>query len=157
VGEVFLRGNTIMKGYLKNPAATEDVFRGGWLHTGDLAVCHPDDYIEIVDRSKDMIISGGENISSLEVEAVLYRHPAVLDAAVVAMPDAKWGESPCAFIALRAELTVDERDLISFCRQHLAHYKVPKSIVFGPVPKTATGKIQKSLLRERARELALLL
>jgi len=157
VGEVFLRGNTIMKGYFKNSTATEECFQGGWFHTGDLAVWHPDDYIEIKDRSKDIILSGGENISSLEVEAVLYRHPAVLEAAVVAMPDAKWGESPCAFIVLRAEVEVDERDLISFCRQHLAHYKVPKSIVYGPMPKTLTGKIQKNVLRERARALALLI
>jgi fatty-acyl-CoA synthase len=156
LGEIILRGNVVMKGYFKNDEATEEAFAGGWFHTGDLAVQHPDGYVEIKDRSKDVIISGGENISSLEVEAVLSRHPAVLEAAVVARPDPKWGESPCAFVTLRAEAELDERDLIAFCRQHLAHYKVPRSIVYGTLPKTSTGKIQKSLLRERARELALL-
>jgi fatty-acyl-CoA synthase len=157
MGEIILRGNIVMKGYFKNPEGTEESFRGGWFHSGDLAVWHPDGYVEIKDRSKDIIISGGENISSLEVEAVLCRHPAVLEAAVVARPDTKWGESPCAFVALQPETDVDERELISFCRQHLAHYKVPRSIVYGVLPKTATGKIQKNVLRERARQLALLL
>jgi fatty-acyl-CoA synthase len=156
LGEVFLRGNTIMKGYFKNRAATEECFAGGWFHTGDLAVWHRDGYIEVRDRSKDVIISGGENISSLEVESVLLGHPAVLEAAVVAMPDAQWGESPCAFVVLRDEAEVEERELISFCRQRLAHYKVPKSIVYGALPKSATGKVQKNLLRKRAAELALL-
>ncbi len=157
LGEVFLRGNTVMKGYFKNPAGTAECFAGGWFHTGDLAIWHSDGYIEIKDRSKDVIISGGENISSLEVESVLCRHPGVLEAAVVARPDPQWGESPCAFIAVGEEVKIDERDIISFCRQHLAHYKVPKSIVFGPLPKTSTGKIQKDVLRERAKTLALLI
>ncbi len=157
LGEVMMRGNVVMKGYLKSPDATEECFRGGWLHTGDLAVWHPDGYIEIKDRSKDIIISGGENISSLEIEAVLYRHPAVLKAAVVARPDPKWGETPCAFVTLKPDIQVDERDLVSFCRQRMAHYKVPRSIVFGPLPETPTGKILKRCLRDRARELALLI
>jgi len=157
LGEVFLRGNTIMKGYFKSPEATEAALAGGWLHTGDLAVWHPDGYMEIKDRSKDMIISGGENISSLEVEAVLHRHRGVREAAVVAMPDARWGESPCAFVELAADADVDERELVSFCRQHLAHYKVPRSVVFGPLPRNPTGKVQKDLLRQRARDLALML
>jgi fatty-acyl-CoA synthase len=157
IGEIFLRGNTLMMGYLKNPAATAESFAGGWYHTGDLAVWHPDGYIEIKDRSKDIIISGGENISSLEVESLLARHPAVLEAAVVAGPDPKWGESPCAFITLRPGATVDERDIVAFCRQHLAHYKVPKSVVFGELPRTATGKIHKQELRERAKSLSLLI
>jgi fatty-acyl-CoA synthase len=153
LGEVLVRGSTVMAGYFKS---ADEPFPGGWLHTGDMAVWHEDGYIEIRDRSKDVIISGGENISSLEVEAVLLRHPAVLDAAVVARPDARWGESPCAFVDLRPEADVDERDLVSFCRQHLAHFKVPRSIVYGPLPRTATGKIRKDLLREQARALALL-
>ncbi len=157
IGEVLLRGNTLMMGYFKSPAATAECFAGGWFHTGDLAVWHPDGYIEIKDRSKDIIISGGENISSLEVESVLARHPAVLEAAVVARPDPKWGESPCAFITLRPEADVDEREIVAFCRQHLAHYKVPKSIVFGELPRTGTGKVQKHELRERARALGLLI
>jgi fatty-acyl-CoA synthase len=152
MGEVMLRGNTVMKGYLRNPAATEDAFRGGWFHTGDLAVWHPDGYVEIKDRSKDIIISGGENVSSLEVEEVLYRHPAVMEAAVVARPDPKWGETPCAFVTLKvptAPATAD--DIIAWCREHLAHFKVPRAVVFGPLPKTSTGKIQKYLLREQAK------
>jgi fatty-acyl-CoA synthase len=157
VGEVFLRGNNVMKGYLKNPELTAEAFAGGWLHTGDLAVWHPDGYIEIRDRSKDIIISGGENISSVEVEEVLQLHPAVLEAAVVARPDPKWGESPCAFVDLRPGVVIDEREIVSFCRQHLAHYKVPKGVVFGPLPKTATGKVRKSELRERAAALDLLI
>src|SRR5437867_4426872 len=153
LGEVMLRGNTLMQGYLKNPAATEEAFRGDWFHTGDLAVWHPDGYIEIKDRSKDIIISGGENISSLEIEEVLYRHPAVMEAAVVARPDEKWGETPCAFVTLKPNAgTVTERDVIEWCRDNLAGYKVPRHIAFGPLPKTSTGKIQKYVLRERARE-----
>jgi fatty-acyl-CoA synthase len=157
VGEIFLRGNNLMKGYWKDPAATAEGFQGGWFHTADLAVWHEDGYLEISDRAKDIIISGGEHISSLEVEAVLYRHSAVLEAAVVAMPDPKWGECPCAFVTLREGATLDERDLVGFCRQQLAHYKAPKCVVYGPVPRGATGKVRKDLLRERARELALLL
>jgi fatty-acyl-CoA synthase len=154
IGELMLRGNTIMKGYLKNPAATEDAFREGWYHSGDLAVWHPDSYIEIKDRSKDIIISGGENISSLEVEECLYRHPLVMEAAVVARPDPKWGETPCAFITLKPDATgVTEGDIINWCRQHIAHYKVPRSVVFGPLPKTSTGKIQKFVLRDQAKTL----
>jgi len=150
MGEIMLRGNTVMKGYLKNPTATEAAFRGGWFHTGDLAVCHPDGYIEVKDRSKDIIISGGENISSLEVEEALYRHPKVLEAAVVARPDPKWGESPCAFVTLREGESATAEEIVAFCRDMLAHYKAPRSIVFGPLPKTSTGKIQKFVLRERA-------
>lgn len=154
LGEVFLRGNIVMKGYLKNPKATEEAFRGGWFHSGDLAVMHPNNYMELKDRSKDIIISGGENISSLEVEDVLYRHPAVADAACVARPDEKWGETPCVFLDLRAgheQTTIDE--IIAHCRQHLAGFKVPKTVIFGPLPRTSTGKIQKFVLRERAAKL----
>jgi fatty-acyl-CoA synthase len=153
MGEVFMRGNVVMKGYLKNPTASEAAFRGGWFHTGDLGVMHGDGYIELKDRSKDIIISGGENISTIEVEGVLYRHPAVLEAAVVARPDAKWGETPCAFVFLKDDAAVSEAEMIAFCRQHLAGYKVPKTVVFGPLPKTSTGKIQKYLLRDRAKAL----
>jgi fatty-acyl-CoA synthase len=156
IGEVFVRSNTVMKGYLKDAALTEESFDGGWFRTSDLAVWHPDGWIEIKDRSKDIIISGGENISSLEVEAVLCNHLAVLEAAVVARPDPKWGESPCAFVALRPDMDVSERDIISFCRQRLAHYKVPKSVVYGPLPRNAAGKVQKGVLRERAKSLTLL-
>jgi fatty-acyl-CoA synthase len=153
MGEIMLRGNTVMKGYLLNPSATTEVFRGGWFHTGDLAVWHPDGYVEIKDRSKDIIISGGENISSVEMEEILYRHPAVLEAAVVARPDEKWGETPCAFIALKPDAeAVSEDEIIRWCREHLAHYKVPRRVVFGPLPKTSTGKIQKYVLREQAKE-----
>jgi fatty-acyl-CoA synthase len=152
MGEVMLRGNTVMKGYLKNPRSTRAAFEGGWFHSGDLAVRHPDNYIEIKDRSKDIIISGGENISSLEVEEVLYRHPAVMEAAVVARPEEKWGEVPCAFVTLKpGAAPVDAADIIRWCRENLAHYKVPKHVVFGPLPKTSTGKIQKYVLRERAK------
>ena len=150
MGEVMIRGNTVMKGYLKNPTATHQAFTGGWLHTGDLAVQHADNYIEVRDRSKDIIISGGENISSLEVEETLYRHPKVLEAAVVAQPDPKWGESPCAFVTLREGADAKANEIISFCREHMAHFKIPKKIIFGPLPKTSTGKIQKFVLRERA-------
>src|SRR5579884_1388707 len=154
IGEVVLRSNTLMKGYLKNPAATAEAFAEGWFHTGDLAVLHPDGYIEIKDRAKDIIISGGENISSLEIEEALYRHPQVMEAAVVARPDPVWGESPCAFVTLKPDAgPVSSADIIRWCRDNLAHYKVPKSVVFGPLPKTATGKIQKFALRERAKEI----
>jgi fatty-acyl-CoA synthase len=154
IGEVMVRSNTVMKGYLKNPEATEAAFAGGWFHSGDLGVMHPDHYIEIKDRSKDIIISGGENISSLEVEETLYKHPAVMEAAVVAKPDDTWGETPCAFVTLKpgaAEVAAD--DVIGFCRDHMAHYKAPKTVVFGPLPKTSTGKIQKYVLREKVKEL----
>jgi fatty-acyl-CoA synthase len=149
LGEIMFRGNITMKGYLDNPAATAEAFAGGWFRTGDLAVQYPDGYVKIRDRSKDVIISGGENISSIEVEDVLYRHPAVLEAAVVARPDSKWGETPCAFVALREGATATEAELVAFCREQLAHYKAPRSVVFGPLPKTSTGKIQKHLLRGR--------
>ncbi len=152
MGEVFMRGNVVMKGYLKNPAATDKAFRDGWFHTGDLAVLHPDGYIELKDRSKDIIISGGENISTIEVEGVLYRHPAVLEAAVVARPDDKWGETPCAFVTLRPGSSATAEDIIAFCRQSLARFKCPRTVVFGELPKTSTGKVQKFVLRERARD-----
>ena len=143
-----------MKGYLANAPATAEAFREGWYHTGDLAVWHPDGYIEVKDRSKDIIISGGENISSLEVEECLYRHPAVMEAAVVARPDEKWGETPCAFVTLKpGARDVSTGDIVTWCREHLAGYKVPRTIVFGELPKTSTGKIQKFVLRERARTL----
>jgi fatty-acyl-CoA synthase len=148
---VFMRGNIVMKGYLKNPKATAAAFKGGWFHSGDLGVLHPDGYIELKDRSKDIIISGGENISTIEVESVLYRHPAVLEAAVVARPDETWGECPCAFVTLKDGADASEAEIIAFCREHLARFKAPKSVVFGPLPKTSTGKIQKYVLRERAR------
>ncbi len=154
IGELMLRGNTVMKGYLKNPNATGEALVDGWFRTGDLAVMHADGYMEIKDRTKDIIISGGENVSSLEVEEVLYRHPAVLEAAVVARPDEKWGETPCAFVTLKPDAgNFSEADIIKFCREHMAHFKVPRTVVFGELPKTATGKIQKTLLRERARTL----
>jgi fatty-acyl-CoA synthase len=153
LGEVMVRGNTVMKGYLKNSAATDACFSGGWFHSGDIAVRHPDGYIEVKDRSKDIIISGGENISSLEVEEVLYRHPDILEAAVVARPDPKWGESPCAFVTLHDGTSAVEAEIVDYCRQHLAHFKAPRSVVFGPLPKTSTGKIQKFLLRDRAATL----
>ena len=153
IGELMLRGNTVMKGYLKNPAATEEAFAGGWFHTGDLAVLHPDGYVEIKDRAKDIIISGGENIASLEVEEVLYKHPAVMEAAVVARPDARWGETPQAFVTLKPGVEdVTDADIIAWCRQHLAHYKCPRYVTFGALPKTSTGKIQKFDLRGRVRE-----
>jgi len=153
MGEVFMRGNITMKGYLKNPSATAKAFAGGWFHTGDLGVMHPDGYIELKDRSKDIIISGGENISTIEVEGVLYRHPAVLEAAVVARPDEKWGETPCAFVTLRPGAEATAEEVIAFSRQHLAGFKCPKTVVFGDLPKTSTGKIQKFVLRDRARAL----
>jgi 3-(methylthio)propionyl---CoA ligase len=153
MGEVFMRGNIVMKGYLKNPAATREAFAGGWFHTGDLGVIHADGYIELKDRSKDIIISGGENISTIEVESVLYRHPAVLEAAVVARPDPVWGETPCAFVGLKPGASATAEELIAFCRERLAHFKAPKTVVFGPLPKTSTGKVQKFQLRERAKAL----
>jgi len=154
MGELMLRGNTLMKGYFKNPEASSEAFRDGWFHTGDLAVRHPDGYIELRDRSKDVIISGGENISSLEIEEVLFRHPGVLKAAVVAKPDAKWGETPCAFVTLRDGCKASGKEIIAFCRKNLAGFKTPKTVAFGPLPKTATGKIQKFVLREHARRLS---
>src|SRR4029079_5541960 len=154
LGEVMLRGNTIMKGYLKNPAATAEAFREGWYHTGDLGVWHPDGYVEIKDRSKDIIISGGENISSLEVEECLYRHPKVMEAAVVARPDDKWGESVCAFVVPKPGAgEVEAGEIVAWCREHLAHFKVPRTVVFDELPKTSTGKIQKYVLRERAKKI----
>jgi fatty-acyl-CoA synthase len=154
MGEVFMRGNTVMKGYLKNPEATAAAFAGGWFHTGDLGVCHPDGYIELKDRSKDIIISGGENISTIEVESVLYRHPAVFEAAVVARPDPTWGETPCAFVTLKPGAAASEAEIIAFCRDNMARFKAPKTVVFGPLPKTSTGKMQKYVLRARAKELS---
>jgi len=154
MGEIMFRGNITMKGYLKNPVASADAFRGGWFHSGDLAVMHPDGYIKIKDRSKDVIISGGENISSQEVEDVLHGHPAVMMAAVVAQPDAKWGETPCAFIELKEGASASNEEIIEFCRARMARFKAPKTVVFGPLPKTSTGKVQKFLLRERARSTA---
>ncbi|TBW09160.1 acyl-CoA synthetase [Azotobacter chroococcum] len=154
IGEIFMRGNTVMKGYLKNPTATTEAFEGGWFHTGDLGVWHPDGYVEIRDRLKDIVISGGENISTIEVEGVLYRHHGVLEAAVVARPDEKWGETPCAFVTLKAgHERTSEAEIIAFCREHLAGFKIPKRVVFSELPKTSTGKIQKYVLRERARAL----
>ena len=150
MGEIMFKGNIAMKGYLKNPKATEEAFAGGWFHSGDLAVQYPDGYIKIKDRSKDIIISGGENISSIEVEDVLYRHPDVLAAAVVAKPDARWGETPCAFVELKAGVNTTPEDIVAHCKQHLAGFKVPRAVVFGELPKTSTGKIQKFELRKQA-------
>lgn len=152
MGEIMFRGNIVMKGYLKNPEATAEAFAGGWFHTGDLAVSQPDGYAKITDRSKDVIISGGENISSLEVEEVLYQHPAVMTAAVVAKPDPRWQEVPCAFIELKPNMQATEEELIEFCKQHLARFKVPKDIVITEIPKTSTGKLQKFILRDWAKE-----
>ena len=151
IGEILHRGNIVMKGYLKNPAATEQAFAGGWFHSGDLAVWHEDGYVEIKDRSKDIIISGGENISSIEVENALYRHPAIMEAAVVAKPDEKWGETPCAFVSLKPGAALTEAEVIAFCRANMANFKAPTVVMFGPLPKTSTGKVQKFILRERAR------
>jgi fatty-acyl-CoA synthase len=151
MGEIMFRGNITMKGYLKNPTATAEAFDGGWFHSGDLAVMQADGYVKIKDRSKDVIISGGENISSLEVEDVLYRHPAVMAAAVVAQPDEKWGETPCAFVELKPGAQVTEAELIEHCRGALARFKAPKKVVFGELPKTSTGKIQKYVLRGKAK------
>ncbi|MYE59274.1 MAG: acyl-CoA synthetase [Alphaproteobacteria bacterium] len=153
IGEVMMRGNVVMKGYLKNEDASGEAFAGGWFHTGDLGVMHEDGYIALKDRSKDIIISGGENISSVEVEQVLYRHPAVLEAAVVARPDEKWGETPCAFVETLSGADPTEAEVIDFCRNNMARFKAPRHVVFGPLPKTSTGKVQKFVLRERARDL----
>ena len=150
MGEVFLRGNLVMKGYLKNAAATEEAFRGGWFHSGDLGVWHPDGYIELRDRSKDIIISGGENISTIEVEGVIFGHPKVLEAAVVARPDEKWGETPCAFVTLKPGESASADEIIGYCRDNLAHFKAPKTVIFTDLPKTSTGKVQKFKLRDRA-------
>ena len=152
MGEIMFRGNFVMKGYLKNAQATEDAFKGGWFHTGDLAVCQPDGYAKIMDRSKDIIISGGENISSLEIEEILYTHPAIMTAAVVAKPDPRWQEVPCAFIELKQGAETSSEDVIEFCKQHLARFKVPKDVVICEIPKTSTGKLQKFILREWAKE-----
>ena len=149
-GEVFMQGNIVMKGYLKNAKTTNESFKGGWFHSGDLAVCHPDGYIQIKDRSKDIIISGGENISSIEVEDTLFKHPGILEAAVVAKSDEKWGEHPCAFVTLKPGVDLSAEEIISWCRDNMAHFKVPKTIIFGPLAKTSTGKVQKYLLREQA-------
>ena len=154
MGEVMMQGNVVMKGYLKNKRATDAAFRGGWFHSGDLGVKHPDGYIQLRDRSKDIIISGGENISSIEVEDALFKHPAVQLAAVVAWPDPKWGETPCAFVELKPGASADEAELIAWCRGLLAHYKAPRRVVFAEIPKTSTGKVQKFALREKARALA---
>jgi fatty-acyl-CoA synthase len=151
LGEIMFRGNIVMKGYLKNPAATAQAFAGGWFHTGDLAMLEPDRYVKIRDRSKDVIISGGENISSLEVEDALYRHAAVMACAVVARPDPKWGETPLAYVELKSGATATAAELIAHCRGLLAGYKIPREVRFEEIPKTATGKIQKFVLRERAR------
>lgn len=151
VGEVMMRGNTIMKGYLDNPETTEKTLLGGWYHSGDLAVWHQDNYIEIKDRSKDIIISGGENISSLEIEEILFAHPNIMEAAVVAKADEKWGEVPCAFVTLLPDVPpLTQEDIIEYCRANLAHYKCPKAVRFSALPKTSTGKIQKFKLREMA-------
>jgi len=153
LGEVLFRGNNVMMGYLKNPEATDNAFAGGWFRSGDLGVMHPDGYIELKDRSKDIIISGGENISTIEIEDVLYRHPAVAEAAVVAQPDEKWGEVPCAFVTLKeGQEAIDQNAIIAFCRDNMAHFKAPKHVVFGPLPKTSTGKVRKFVLRERVRD-----
>jgi fatty-acyl-CoA synthase len=152
LGEVMFRGNIVMKGYLKNKVASDETFEGGWFHSGDLGVLYPDGYIQLKDRSKDIIISGGENISSIEVEDVLYKHPAVAYCAVVAKPDEKWGETPCAFVELRPGATVSADDLVAWCREGLAKYKCPRHIVFAEIPKTSTGKIQKFKLRELAKD-----
>jgi fatty-acyl-CoA synthase len=153
LGEVFMRGNIVMKGYIKNPEASEKAFEGGWFHSGDLGVWHPDGYIELKDRSKDIIISGGENISSIEIENLLYSHRAVAGVAVVAKPDDTWGETPCAFIELKPEASLSAEEVIAFCRENLAHYKTPRVVVFSQIPRTSTGKVQKFLLREKAKNL----
>jgi fatty-acyl-CoA synthase len=154
MGEMFMKGNTVMRGYLKNARATKEAFAGAWFHTGDLGVMHPNGYIEVKDRLKDIIISGGENISTIEVESVLYRHPAILEAGVVARPDEKWGESVCAFITLKEGEVTTAEEIIAFCRENMAHFKVPQTVIFGPLPKTSTGKLQKYKLREGAKSLA---
>jgi len=149
LGEVVMRGNNVMKGYFEQPDASAEAFRGGWFHSGDLAVWHADGYIELRDRKKDIIISGGENISTIEVEQTVAKHPAVLECAVVAVPDAKWGERPKAFVMLKPGCTATEGEIIEFCRQHIAHFKCPAGVEFGDLPKTSTGKVQKFVLRDR--------
>jgi acyl-CoA synthetase (AMP-forming)/AMP-acid ligase II len=149
LGEVIMRGNNVMKGYFEQPEASAEAFRGGWFHSGDLAVWHPDGYIELRDRKKDIIISGGENISTIEVEQTVAKHPAVMECAVVAVPDDKWGERPKAFVTLKPGRSATEGEIIEFCRQHIAHFKCPGSIEFGDLPKTSTGKVQKFVLRDR--------
>ncbi len=153
MGEVMFRGNVVMRGYLKNPKASQEAFAGGWFHSGDLGVWHPDSYVELKDRSKDIIISGGENISTIEVENILYRHPLIVEAAVVGRPDEKWGETPCAFVLGKAGATLTEAEVIAFCRENMARFKVPKTVVFGELPKTSTGKVQKFVLRDKAKAL----
>jgi fatty-acyl-CoA synthase len=150
MGEIVMRGNNVMLGYYQDPEATAQAFRGGWFHSGDLAVMHPDGYVEIKDRKKDIVISGGENISSIEVEKVIYEHPAVAEAAVIAVPDEQWGEVPQAHVDLKPGCRASAEEIIEFCRQRLAHFKCPKRVVFGPLPKTATGKVRKSELRRIA-------
>jgi fatty-acyl-CoA synthase len=149
MGEVVLRGNAVMKGYYRQPEATEEAFRGGWFHTGDVGVMHPDHFLELRDRKKDIIISGGENISTIEVEQAVMSHPAVLEAAVIAVPDEKWGEVPKAFVTLKPQQSLEEGELIEYVRGRIAHYKAPRRVEFGELPKTSTGKIQKYVLRER--------
>ena len=149
LGEVVMRGNNVMKGYFEQPDATTEAFRGGWFHSGDIGVWHPDGYIELRDRKKDIIISGGENISTIEVEQTVARHPAVLECAVVAIPDEKWGERPKAFVTLKPGMQATETEIIEFCRQHIARFKCPAAVAFGDLPKTSTGKIQKFVLRDR--------
>jgi len=153
MGEVMFRGNVVMRGYLKNPKASQEAFAGGWFHSGDLGVWHPDSYVELKDRSKDIIISGGENISTIEVENILYRHPSIVEAAVVGRPDEKWGETPCAFVLPKAGTSLTEAEVIAFCRENMAHFKAPKTVVFGELPKTSTGKVQKFVLRDQAKAL----
>ena len=154
IGEIMMRGNNVMKGYLKNPSATQEAFAGGWFHSGDLAVWYEDGYVQIKDRSKDIIISGGENISSIEIEDLLFRHPDILEAAVVAKTNEKWGETPCAFVTLRnSDCQLNEEQVIEYCRDNLARFKVPKNVVFIELPKTSTGKVQKFVLRELAEAL----
>ena len=149
LGEVIMRGNNVMKGYFEQPDATVEAFRGGWFHSGDIAVWHPDGYIELRDRKKDIIISGGENISTIEVEQAVARHPAVMECAVVAIPDERWGERPKAFVTLKPGMKATDGEIIEFCRQHIAHFKCPAAVEFGELPKTSTGKVQKFVLRDR--------
>jgi fatty-acyl-CoA synthase len=149
LGEVIMRGNNVMKGYFEQPEASAEAFKGGWFHSGDLAVWHPDGYVELRDRKKDIIISGGENISTIEVEQAVARHPAVMECAVVAIPDPRWGERPKAFVTLKPGATATEQEVIDFCRQHIAHFKCPAFVEFGDLPKTSTGKVQKFVLRDR--------
>jgi fatty-acyl-CoA synthase len=153
MGEIMMRGNVVMRGYFKNQTATDEAFEGGWFHTGDLGVWYEDGYIQLKDRSKDIIISGGENISTIEIEDVLFKHEAILEAAVVAKPDEKWGETPCAFVMLKPDAKATSEEIITFCRDHMAHFKCPRHIVFGPLSKTSTGKVQKFVLREQARDI----